>query len=95
MTVWMNLDSLPAGQHQYVAFVGDTDQDWNRPDGTTHDEVDFVAGSHADESALLELARQAATPLYDLGGKQEILGIADQSSGEWMYLSEHGKLLKP
>jgi hypothetical protein len=92
--MWMNLHSLPANQHQYVAFVGDRDQDWTNPDATTHDEVDFVAGSHDDSDELVVLAKLAAAPLYDVDGTQEILGIADQSSGEWMYLSEHGKLLK-
>lgn len=93
--MWMNLDTLPADTHQYVAFVGDRDQNWSNLDEVVYDEIDFQAGAHASSLALINAAmlhEDAAS--YDLTGTQEILGIADQSSGEWVFVSEHGRLLR-
>lgn len=90
--MWMNLDTLPPEIHQYVAFIGDGAQDWSQPDSIMFEEVDFQAGPHDDTDELVVLAKLEIAKLYDV--ELEILGIADQSSGEWMYLSNHGKLLK-
>lgn len=95
MTVWMNLDALPAGTHQYIAFVGPRDQDWSDVDEVWYDEVDLRAGANAGELDLTDaFARSEEGQSYDLAERYEILGIADQSTGEWVYLSEHGRLLR-
>lgn len=95
MTMWMNLDALPKGMHQYTAFVGPRDQNWADKESVWFDEVDLRAAANAGELDLTDaFARSEEGQSYDLAERYEILGIADQSSGEWAYVSEHGALLR-
>lgn len=89
--MFMNLDTLPADQHMYTAFVADPDQNWGDPDSVCYDEIDFVSGSN-DSTTLLRA--KAETEAKDLYTGQEIIAIADQSVGGWVWVNEHGKALK-
>lgn len=78
MTMFMNLDRLPAGQSMYTVFVtGD-------PAGTPRydvcaEEVDVVTSSQADS---VDVVRAGLAEILDLYGPEiRIIGVVNQSSG--------------
>ena len=71
--MYMNLDTLPAGQAMFTALVGD---------GDDFDEIDFVASRRASLDTLLLAAIDAADGDYD---GLSVAGLIDQSAGEVLF----------
>lgn len=72
--MFMNLHSLPAGQHMFTIAVTDCEPGTHRAD-MYFDEVDVVAPARATVDEII-----AAADLDGYEG-QRILGISDQSDG--------------
>lgn len=81
MTMFMNLHTLPRGQHMYTAWIT------YDPIGEVRgaDEIDFVASSQADVATLMAVV--SGTEDYKTGYPDaRIVAIADQSTGDKVYV---------
>lgn len=80
MTMFVNLHSLPAGQHMYTAFLAH--QDPGTDEWEPGDEIDFVASSRLNGAELAVAVLDTDDwELYD-AAETRVAGIADQSTGE-------------
>lgn len=77
MTWFMNLHTLPAGQHMYTAWVTDEP----KGDVQAADEIDFVSSARWDADSLIRAAMDTRE-FKELYEGQRIVAIADQSIGE-------------
>lgn len=78
MTMFMNLDQLPAGQSMYTVYVT------NDPAGTPRydvcaEEVDVVTSSQADAADVVRAGLAEIDDLY--GPAIRIIGVVNQSTG--------------
>jgi hypothetical protein len=83
-TMFVGLNSVPAGQHLYTAYLAErVDGGW-----MPSDEFDFLASRTAGSDALREaLAKNPEfADLYDLtSGDLKVVGLVDQSVGEIVF----------
>ena len=84
--MFMNLHSLPAGQHMYTFYLANPAEFY---DGSSdvEEEFDLVAPAYKWTRELIKLlkADPEFADLYDITPTFDVVAIADQSSGEVVY----------
>lgn len=84
MTFFVNLHTLPAGQHMYTIFVADKQERAELPEDFSYEEVDVVASANASRKQVLDAAASELDSLYDMDA-MEVIAISDQSTGEFIW----------
>ena len=87
--MWVNLHSLPVGQHMYTIAVT-MDPPETDPRHMTYDEVDVVASSRATAREVLAAAHDEIAETYPSTAR--VIGVSDQSDGYVMWQDPTGDL---